>query len=397
LLANEVTLQQLKKEVEKQKFIQKKQRFLKLVPTFVKKEIELIEEEKIFDKQKNKFEKYYDYFASLSSSQVFLEIYDTLYEVKPKKFKPSEIINILRELEKYSLNQIEWFLNLLQNDKVQITKKFFENYEEYISKIMKNLSFIKVEKTVNLHEIYVQITTDNKKSKLLDIFPLSLAEIVEEEYLNNWILPDIIFVGDYFWKNFWEGKEDDFLEILINNKIKALKDFLVVLKYNFGLDLRDKQVEVYDLFKKMPRKFVEIYKNSDFGNIDDWLIWNIMYDIAYGGSEVDILKKIVFVDEAINENLKNESDLKKPNYKWLNKLSGFNGKKIERILHKLGFEEKKLLGRGKSQWKGDHKIMIRKKDWKIVWFPMHKQVKPSTLRDRLKDAGILDEFVKQIS
>jgi hypothetical protein len=44
---------------------------------------------------------------------------------------------------------------------------------------------------------------------------------------------------------------------------------LVVLKYNFGLDLRDKQVEVYDLFKKMPRKFVEIYKNSDFGNIDD--------------------------------------------------------------------------------------------------------------------------------
>jgi hypothetical protein len=107
LLANEVTLQQLKKEVEKQKFIQKKQRFLKLVPTFVKKEIELIEEEKIFDKQKNKFEKYYDYFASLSSSQVFLEIYDTLYEVKPKKFKPSEIINILRELEKYSLNQIE--------------------------------------------------------------------------------------------------------------------------------------------------------------------------------------------------------------------------------------------------------------------------------------------------
>jgi hypothetical protein len=74
---------------------------------------------------------------------------------------------------------------LLQNDKVQITKKFFENYEEYISKIMKNLSFIKVEKTVNLHEIYVQITTDNKKSKLLDIFSLSLAEIVEEEYLNN--------------------------------------------------------------------------------------------------------------------------------------------------------------------------------------------------------------------
>ena len=101
-----------------------------------------------------------------------------------------------------------------------------------------------------------------------------------------------------------------------------------------------------------------------------------------------------FKDEDFKEEDFEDEDNEKNENKWLSWLAWFTGKEVLSKLKKLWFKEKKVNGR--IQWKWDHILLVRERDGKKQYFlvPMHRQVKASTLWDKLKMVWISkDEFL----
>jgi len=69
------------------------------------------------------------------------------------------------------------------------------------------------------------------------------------------------------------------------------------------------------------------------------------------------------------------------------KLPHISGRECIRALERAGFYERRI--------KGDHVFMQRDNPYAAAVVPLHKEVKPGTLRSIIRQAGLtVDEFVE---
>jgi hypothetical protein len=236
-----------------------------------------------------------------------------LYEKKTKKIKPSDILNIVKIISKYPQDKIQQFKNLLLNGKVQITKSFFENYEDIIPKLMEKIYLIKIEKTVSLHDIYAIVSEKEILEMVNVVFPDELVDFVNE-YRGKTYFGDIMFVGKFLQLKINSELIDFFLDLLANEKVSSFKDFLILLKYNLKLELSKKEADVIYLFasldeKKLLNDFIKEYQNTHIDLPSD-LVWNVLNEVVAGKESVNFLKQIVFIDDNTQVEVSSESSHK---------------------------------------------------------------------------------------
>ncbi len=71
------------------------------------------------------------------------------------------------------------------------------------------------------------------------------------------------------------------------------------------------------------------------------------------------------------------------------KLPVISGEEVIKALSKAGFSIR--------MGKGDHVVLQRKNDYRNVVVPLHKELKPGTLRAIIRQSGLtVDEFVNML-
>ena len=388
---------ELEKLIEDKKLYSQKEYLKTVLPKYLSDEVESIKSFDEIESIKNKYEEYIELFSKFP---ILKKIFDALYDKKPKKLKNKQIFEVVNCIkDNYLLSDLDFILTLLSHSNIKITEEFYKNFEEIISNLIKKKSFISlknIKTTITLSDLYKSVNDLDIENKVRNIFSDTQYEFILY-HKNTDKFAYLVQIWELLGKDILSKLSDDnFLNLITfeNKKLILIREFIEIVKVNFKIGLSSGFVNIvlndFDSKQNIIEDFIAEYKDFTI-DIEESLFFSLLYEIFYNSEQIDLLKKIVFLpEESIEEGQENNLNT----WKWLNKLSWWSGKQLLAQLQRLWFTIKRV--NGKIQWKWDHILLYREKDNKYFLVPMHKTIKASTLKDTLKRAGILEEFLESL-